>query len=160
MSPLNVRFALRRLRSRSTTWYSFGKMIEFRISFGNDLMFSNLPYARDNPCSSGFDISFWSTVFRLIFSCHNLNIWSLDSLSTSGEIGLVLFSFFLELLLNLRTLFRVFLALANVEQVFIKIGLSVGCSMFVDSSEETVHCVSSFHLVVFSLLDSLNFLWT
>ena len=26
--------------------------------------------------------------------------------------------------------------------------------MFVNSSEETVHCVSSFHLVVFSLLDS------
>ena len=49
-------------------------MIGFRISFGNDLMFSNLPYARDNPCSSGFDISFWSTVFRLIFSCHHLNI--------------------------------------------------------------------------------------
>ena len=90
-----------------------------------------------------------------------MNICSSDSLSYSGEIGLVLFSFFLELLLNLRTLARVYLALANVAQVFIKcgkIGLSVGCSMFVDSSEETVHCVSSFHLVVFSLLDSLNFL--
>ena len=74
------------------------------------------------------------------------------------KLGSCCFLSFLELLLNLRTLSRVFLALANVEQVFIKIGLSVGCSMFVDSSEETVHCVSAFHLVVFSLLDSLNFL--
>ena len=53
-----------------------------------------------------------------------------------------------------------FLALVNVEQLFIKcckIGLSVGCLMFADSSEETVHCVGSFHLVVFFLLDLISF---
>ena len=47
-----------------------------------------------------------------------------------------------------------------VEQVFIKccrIGLSVGCLMFVDSPEETVHYVGSFHLVVFSYLDLISF---
>ena len=61
-------------------------MIGFCIPFGNDLMFSNLPYA----------------------------------------------------------------TLASVGQVFIKcykIGLLVGRRMFVNSSEETVHCVSSFRLV-------------
>ena len=37
------------------------------------------------------------------------------------------------------------------------IGLSVGCLMFVDSSEETVHGIDSLHLVVFSLLGFTSF---
>jgi len=58
LNPQCACFAWRCLRSRSTIWCSFGKMIGFCISFGNDLMFSNLHMHVNNPCSSGFDISF------------------------------------------------------------------------------------------------------
>ena len=53
-----------------------------------------------------------------------------------------------------------FLALANIEQVFIKcckIGLSVGSLMFLDSSEENVRGAGSLHLVAFSSLDFISF---
>ena len=96
-----------------------GRIMGLCISSGNNPMFSSLPCAHNTPCSSDAGISFLSTVYKLIVCQLHLNNHSLDSLNSSVK-WCLFFTFNLVLLVNRRMLAKVFLALANVKQDFIK----------------------------------------
>ena len=100
-------------------------------------MFSYLPCARNNPCSSFEGISFLSRLSTLIVCCHHFNNRSSDSVSCFGEIGSVFFVFILVLLTNLSTEANVFLAFENIQHVLIKCskrGLSLNSFWAVENS--------------------------
>ena len=101
-----------------------------RSSFGRDLIFSSLPCARNNPCSSYDGINFFSSwSLSRVCSLH-LNSQSSASDNSFGDITSRFFSFVLALLINLKTYAMIFLAFLNVEHDFIKCSLIGFSSVF------------------------------